>query len=146
MEGEINMKTEVSAGGLIVRKFRSGWQILLIKDRTGAWTFPKGKIEKGETRREAAVREIAEEVGLHDLHYIASLPRLHYIYKRNGSVDKTVYYYVYRYDAEKKPIGQKEEGISDPTWTFIDEALDVIGYPQSNRPLLQKTMTLLKSL
>lgn len=140
------MKIEVSAGGLIVRKFRSGWQILLIRDRSGQWTFPKGKIEKGETRRVAAQREIAEEVGLHDLVYLGRLPRLKYIYKRSGSVDKTVYYFVYRYDGDESPVGQKEEGISQPTWVPLSHASDSIGYPASNTPLLKKTVELLENL
>ena len=84
------MKTEVSAGGVVIRKSRNKWQVLLIRDRNDSWTFPKGKIEKDETRKQAAVREIAEEVGLTALRYLAPAKVIHYFYKRGSLVDKTV--------------------------------------------------------
>jgi len=40
----------------------AGW--LVIRDRWGQWTLPKGKIDPGETPRETAVREIEEETGI----------------------------------------------------------------------------------
>ena len=36
---------------------------MLIK-RLGLWDFPKGKIEKGEKKKVAAVREVEEECGV----------------------------------------------------------------------------------
>ena len=137
------MKTEISAGGLIVRKMRSRWQVLMVRDRNDVLTFPKGKIENKETKLQAAVREIAEEVGLHDLQKIALLPALKYIYKRNGSVDKTVHYFVFVYTGNEQPVPQHEEGLSDASWFTFPDALERTGYPESNRPLLLKTMKLL---
>ena len=34
------------------------------RPRYGDWTFPKGKVEEGETDEQAAVREVEEETGL----------------------------------------------------------------------------------
>jgi 8-oxo-dGTP pyrophosphatase MutT (NUDIX family) len=40
-------------------------EVLLVhRRRYGDWTFPKGKLEAGETDEEAALREVAEETGL----------------------------------------------------------------------------------
>ena len=128
------MKTEISAGGLIVRKMRSRWQVLMVRDRNDVLTFPKGKIENKETKLQAAVREIAEEVGLHDLQKIALLPALKYIYKRN---------FVFVYTGNEQPVPQHEEGLSDASWFTFPDALERTGYPESNRPLLLKTMKLL---
>jgi len=130
------MKTEISAGGLIVRKKGKRWHILLVKDRNDSWTFPKGKIEDGESRQKTAEREISEEVGLHNLTCIKSLPPIHYWYRRNGLVSKTVYYFVFRYDGEEIPVGQIEEGIKNPTWMTLRHALSVAGYPETNHRLL----------
>jgi len=37
---------------------------LLRRQRYRDWTFPKGKVEDGETDEQAAVREVEEETGL----------------------------------------------------------------------------------
>ena len=137
MENKISMKTEISAGGLILRKTPNEWEILRIRDRSGAWTFPKGKIEEGESLEETAVREIAEEVGLHNVRFLGTLTPLHYIYTRNGQVDKTVHYFVFEYAGTEDPIGQKAEGIQEPTWVSLAKAHEDIGYAESNNPLME---------
>src|SRR5260221_3052759 len=37
---------------------------LILQYGAGHWDFPKGKIEEGETKQEAALRELMEETGL----------------------------------------------------------------------------------
>ncbi len=140
------MKTEISAGGLIVRYRQNTWEILRIRDTSGAWTFPKGKIEEGETKEETAVREIAEEVGLHALIFLGALIPLQYIYTRNGPVHKTVYYFVFQYMGDALPVGQLAEGIHDPTWVPLEHAGIDIGYPDSNMPLLEQARAMLASI
>jgi 8-oxo-dGTP diphosphatase len=40
-------------------------EVLLVhRPRYGDWTFPKGKVERGETEEQAALREVEEETGL----------------------------------------------------------------------------------
>ena len=51
-----------AAGGIVVRR-RGGVEVLMIH-RRGVWDLPKGKLDPGETPEEAAVREVAEEVGI----------------------------------------------------------------------------------
>ena len=140
------MKKEISAGGLILRHTARGWEILRIRDRNGSWTFPKGKIEEGETLEETAMREIAEEVGLHTLRLLGTLTPLRYIYTRNGQVDKTVHYFVFEHTGTEEPKGQKEEGIQDPTWVLLSDAHNDIGYPDSNTPLLEETKKIISAL
>ena len=41
-----------------------GDNVVLRKNQNGHWLFPKGHIEEGESPEEAAVREVAEELGL----------------------------------------------------------------------------------
>jgi 8-oxo-dGTP pyrophosphatase MutT (NUDIX family) len=38
--------------------------LLVHRPRYRDWTFPKGKVEQGETDEQAAVREVEEETGL----------------------------------------------------------------------------------
>jgi len=39
-------------------------KVLLVHQTDNRWSYPKGGIDKGETKREAAIRETEEEVGV----------------------------------------------------------------------------------
>jgi 8-oxo-dGTP diphosphatase len=54
------------AGGIIMRRDPLGPpEVLLVRHaRNRGWGFPKGKLERGETARQAALREAREETGL----------------------------------------------------------------------------------
>lgn len=54
------------AGAIVVRAGKSEPRILLVTARRNPrnWIFPKGHIEDGETRKEAALREAREEAGV----------------------------------------------------------------------------------
>jgi 8-oxo-(d)GTP phosphatase len=54
--------TSVEAAGGVV--FRNGHVALVHRPMYDDWTLPKGKLEPGEDRVEAALREVAEETGL----------------------------------------------------------------------------------
>ncbi len=137
------MKTELSAGGIIVRKNGASWDVLLLKDMNDNWTFPKGLVEKGENAVFAAKREIAEEVGISDVSLISPLTPIHYMYKRNGLISKTVQYFLFSTEGKEIPKGQKEEGVSEVRWVPLDEALTIIGYPKTNKQLLEETQLIL---
>jgi diadenosine hexaphosphate hydrolase (ATP-forming) len=49
------------AGGVVVN---DAGAVLLIRHRNGSWVFPKGHIEAGESKVDAAVREVEEEAGV----------------------------------------------------------------------------------
>jgi 8-oxo-dGTP diphosphatase len=138
------MKTETSAGGLVVRKKGDTWEILIIKDMNDNWTFPKGLIEKGETPQEAAVREIAEETGLLDLTLVQPLQTISYFFKREGLVHKTVHYFLFKTGYTGKLTAQKEESISDAGWCGLSKSLEIIGYPKTNKELLVKAQKILQ--
>ena len=46
------------------RRHGSIAEMLLVRTRRGAWTFPGGKVEPGETLPQAAAREAREEAGV----------------------------------------------------------------------------------
>ena len=55
-----------AAGGLVCRKDEHGAAEILIVHRPAYddWSFPKGKLEPGESEEDAAMREVEEETGL----------------------------------------------------------------------------------
>lgn len=61
MEGFINIET---SAGCIIYKKEAEIKYLIMLDRNDNYAFPKGHIEEGESLKEAAKREIKEEVGL----------------------------------------------------------------------------------
>jgi 8-oxo-dGTP diphosphatase len=53
-----------AAGGLVVRDGPEGSEVLLVhRPRYDDWTFPKGKLDPGESDEQAAIREVEEETG-----------------------------------------------------------------------------------
>lgn len=140
------MKTEVSAGGIVACKSKTGWYVLVLRDMNDTWTFPKGLIEKGEEPNEAAIREIHEEVSIGGLKLVAPLTPVQYVYERNGRIKKTVYYFVFQSSRRIRPKPQKQEGISDARWVKLTDATEIIGYRQTNVKLLEETWKLLPRL
>lgn len=81
----------VAAGGVVYRKTSKGIKILVVH-RPGYddWSFPKGKIDRGETIRQCAQREVIEETGL-TVHMGPLLGDIEYI--TPGGSDKIVHYW-----------------------------------------------------
>jgi 8-oxo-dGTP pyrophosphatase MutT (NUDIX family) len=57
--------TVEAAGGVVWRVGADGLEVVLVhRPKYDDWTFPKGKLDPGETFEEAALREVVEETGL----------------------------------------------------------------------------------
>jgi diadenosine hexaphosphate hydrolase (ATP-forming) len=55
----------VQGGAIVVRRRGGTRRVLLVRSSDGrSWLFPKGHVEEGETRRQAAARETREEAGV----------------------------------------------------------------------------------
>lgn len=55
-----------AAGGVVIRPVVSSrYEVACIyREARGDWTFPKGKLDPGETFEQAALREVLEETGM----------------------------------------------------------------------------------
>ncbi len=56
-----------AAGGIVIRPVANGrFEVACIfREARDDWTFPKGKLDPGETFEQAALREVLEETGMH---------------------------------------------------------------------------------
>src|SRR5262249_39444314 len=92
-----------AAGGVIVR---DGAVLLVHRPHYGDWSFPKGKLDPGESWEEAAVREVEEEAGLR-CSLGPELGRTHY---RDGQGrEKEVRYYLMDCDGEAAAANEVDE-------------------------------------
>jgi 8-oxo-dGTP pyrophosphatase MutT (NUDIX family) len=103
-----------AAGGIVSNP---DGDILFIK-RLGKWDLPKGKMEKGESREESAVREIEEETGLQNVELLRFINTTYHIYiERNGDkVLKCTHWFEMNFDGEDTSKPQIEEGITEVAW------------------------------
>lgn len=104
----------VEAGGGIVEN--SIGEILLIF-RRGKWDLPKGKLDKGESIQECALREVSEETGLNDLKLINPFQLTYHTYKEKGKlILKESHWFLMEYHGNETPVPQLEEQITDIKW------------------------------
>jgi 8-oxo-dGTP pyrophosphatase MutT (NUDIX family) len=99
---------------------------LLCIHRRGSWDLPKGKIDKGETIPEAAVREVQEETGINQIDLGAALPTTYHTYrtKKGKRVLKPTYWFhMETNDAELVP--QAEEDIEKAEWIGLDGLAEI---------------------
>lgn len=112
-----------AAGGVVRSDFE---QTILMIYRRGHWDLPKGKIEIGETKKEAAIREVSEETGLFNIELGKKLITTRHTFK-NGKgqrVLKINTWYCMSTPVERALVPQKEENIKKAEWVTIDEAYD----------------------
>lgn len=89
--------------------------------RFSKWDLPKGHVEKGETIRYAAVREVQEETGLEKLEIGNLIAKTYHIYNMDGCwiLKQTAWYDMFSGAAELTP--QTEEGIEKAVWVSKEQ-------------------------
>lgn len=131
------MRNEYSAGIVLFHKNRTDIEYLVIKHSKGHWSFPKGHIEKGETKLETARREVEEETGISDVEVIDTdlLLRDEYIYDfgKKGIIFKHVYYFIGEAKIKTTSIDVSE--VLDYRWCDYESAHNLITYEQTKKVL-----------
>ncbi len=120
-----------AAGGVIVRQTsRRKIQVLLVhRSHREDWTFPKGKLEAGESHERCALREVEEETGLRCT-LGAELPTSSYT---NGKGrPKVVRYWIM--DSGNGRAEPRNE-VDVVRWTSLEEATTLLTYPRDREIL-----------
>jgi len=111
-----------AAGGFIEKEN----EFLFIR-RHNRWDLPKGKLEKGETIQEAAIRECEEECAIKNLKIIKPLASTFHIYQyKKGYALKQSYWFYMQTDYSEKLIPQAEESITEVRWCSRKEIESII--------------------
>ena len=107
-----------AAGGLV--RHEDG-RFLFIH-RNGKWDLPKGRIEKNEPIRIAAVREVEEETGVDGLEIVKPLIETFHVFNRNGKYKlKKTFWFEMKTASTVTLIPQLNEGIEQAVWVFEKE-------------------------
>ena len=93
-------------------------QIAVVRLRKGEWVLPKGKLDDGETPRDAAEREVLEETG-HDVSVHEFLGTLAY---DAGGRSKIVHYW--RMETQGRPTRELMRDVIAVDWLPLDAALE----------------------
>lgn len=119
--------SEFSAGGVVYRRVGDTFEVVAVhRNRHTDWSLPKGHIEKGETREQAAVREVKEETGL-DARIVDALGEVVYFYKRpRGLTRKVVYHFLMEHTGGE--FGPPNWEVDEARWINIDQAHTLFTY------------------
>jgi 8-oxo-dGTP diphosphatase len=121
-------RNEVSAGGVVYRKGRDQYEVLICKDAGyHRWVLPKGLVNSGESFEQAATREVREETGV-QARLVARLGEPEqYVYTVRGvRVFKSVHYFLLEY--ESGSIDDHDAEMEDVRWVTIETGLHMLAY------------------
>jgi len=106
-----------AAGGIVYRTVDAGHIELacIYREARGDWTFPKGKLDPGETFEQAAIREVLEEIGMH-CHIERFIGTTNYIHRKGKP--KIVAYYLM---AVNKGEFAPNEEVDELVWLPLEQ-------------------------
>lgn len=126
----------LSSGGVIINNNL----ILLLKKYNGDYVLPKGRIERGESIEEAALREVKEESGITGeiKKYLGKIEYSFINKMKNVKVDKTVHFFLMS-TKDTHTIPQSMEGFKTAKFYDRNEAMRLMKYSQE-RSIIRKAI------
>jgi 8-oxo-dGTP diphosphatase len=107
----------LAAGGIVLRRARPPL-IAVVRLRKGGWVLPKGKLDDGETPRDAAMREVWEETG-HEVSVHEFLGTLAYDLRGRS---KIVHYW--RMETQGRSTRQLMKDVTAVDWLPLEAAVE----------------------
>lgn len=107
-----------AAGGLV--RHQDGRFLFIYRNEK--WDLPKGRIEKNEPIRIAAVREVEEETGVDGLEIVKPLIETFHVFNRKGKYKlKKTFWFEMKTASTSTLTPQLDEGIEQAVWVFEKE-------------------------
>jgi 8-oxo-dGTP diphosphatase len=107
----------MAAGGIVLRRGVPPLVAIVRQRKRNEWVLPKGKLDDGETPKQAAHREVLEETG----HEVAIHEFLGTLVYQSGGRSKAVHFW--RMEAEGGPVRKLMNDIKAVDWLPLDEAI-----------------------
>ena len=118
-----------AAGALVWRRRRSRIEVALVhRSRYDDWSWPKGKLDPGETFAQAAAREVLEETGL-QVRLGIPLPEL--VYGLDNGATKLVRYWAAQVVGGS---GVLEHEVDEVRWLDVETARRTLTYARDRLP------------
>ena len=138
------MIEETSAGIVLFRKEDAKKLFLILHYPSGHWDFVKGKIEKGESTQETAIRETKEETGITDVTFLNNFEEwIEYNFQYKGElVHKKVVFFLG--ETKTKEIKISEEHLSY-AWKEYNEAMEKTTFDNAKTILTKAQLLLSKT-
>jgi 8-oxo-dGTP pyrophosphatase MutT (NUDIX family) len=139
------MIEETSAGIVLFRKEESKNLFLLLHYPSGHWDFVKGKMEKGESIHETAIRETKEETGITDVTFLNNFEEwIEYNFQYQGElVHKKVVFFLAETNTKDVEISHEH---LDYTWVDYNTAMEKTTFDNAKTDLTKAQMLLSKTL
>lgn len=125
-------KIKIIAGGGLV--MNDAGELLMIF-RRGKWDLPKGKLDKGETILECAIREVKEETGLTDIEHseLIGITSHEYFDTHIGKdAIKESHWFAMKAPGQQSVSPQTEEDITEIRWVKNEELEECLQNSYSN--------------
>ncbi|MBC8251617.1 MAG: NUDIX domain-containing protein [Candidatus Nitrosopelagicus sp.] len=130
------MKEEISAGIILFNEVKER-KFLLLNYPSKHWDFVKGKMEKGETFHETALRETNEETGITDVEFLDGFKQeIEYYFRAdNQDIHKKVIFFLGKTKTSDVMLSHEH---LDFMWLDYEDALKKITYNNAKN-LLKKS-------
>lgn len=129
------MPREKSCGAVVFWK-NPDVQYLLLHYGEGHWGFPRGLVQKNESEKETALRELEEETGLIAVKFIDGFrKKINYFYRREGvTFYKEVVYYLIEAQSRKVKLSYEHVGYQ---WLGYQDALERLRFKNAKNILIK---------
>ena len=137
------MIEETSAGIVLFRRENEKKLFLLLHYPSGHWDFVKGKMEKGESTHQTAVRETEEETGITDITFLENFEEwIEYNFQYQGElINKKVVFFLAETKTEKVKISHEHQNYA---WMDYNTSIEKTTFDNA-KTVLTKAQTLLSN-